>query len=117
SPGSAYWQQESDYKMDIELLPKEKKLNAKSTITYHNNSPDTLQHIYFQLTLNVDKKGAVRNMPQRYLIDGFHIRSFSYNGETLQPASGYQSRNQSGYAIRGTLMEVTPPHPLLPGQS
>jgi hypothetical protein len=116
-PGPKYWQQKSDYNINIELLPKKRKLVGQSTITYHNNSPDTLHRIYFQLPLNIDKKGAIRNLSQRYTTSGFHIRSFSYDGEKLYPGNRYHSRNQSKYVINGTIMKVIPPRPLLPSQS
>lgn len=112
-PGPGYWQQESDYDIDVRILPEQKKLIGQSTITYHNNSPDTLRNIYLALTLNVDKKGAIRNLPQN-ISGGFNIKSFSYDGTALAPV---RSRNKAGYQINGTVMKVVPPHPLPPGQT
>ena len=40
APGPAYYQQQADYVMDIELDDKNKKLTGYETITYTNNSPD-----------------------------------------------------------------------------
>ncbi|HKK46859.1 MAG TPA: M1 family metallopeptidase, partial [Balneolaceae bacterium] len=113
NPGPNYWQQQSDYDIDVRILPKQKKLIGHSAVTYHNNSPDTLRNIYFALTLNVDKKGAIRNLPQ-HVSGGFHIQSFSYDGT---PLDSVKRRNQTGYTINGTVMRVVPPHPLLPGDT
>jgi hypothetical protein len=37
APGPAYYQQQADYKIDIEL--DDKMLNGSETVTYYNNSP------------------------------------------------------------------------------
>ncbi len=112
-PGPNYWQQESDYDINVKILPKQKKLIGQSTITYQNNSPDTLRNIYFALTLNVDKEGSIRNLPQK-ISGGINIRSFSYDGTVLHRVG---RRNEAGYSINGTIMRVVVPQPLLPGQS
>lgn len=46
APGPAYYQQQADYKMDIELDDKNMKLYGLETITYHNNSPDNLEYLW-----------------------------------------------------------------------
>ena len=42
APGPDYYQQQADYKMDIELDDKNAKIYGSETITYTNNSPDDL---------------------------------------------------------------------------
>jgi len=49
APGSAYYQQQADYKMDIDLDDANKKITGKETITYTNNSPDNLEFLWVQL--------------------------------------------------------------------
>ena len=39
APGPAYYQQQADYKIDIELDDKNSKINGSEVITYSNNSP------------------------------------------------------------------------------
>lgn len=56
APGPAYYQQQADYKMDIELDDKNMKLYGLETITYHNNSPDNLEYLWVQLDQNVREK-------------------------------------------------------------
>ncbi len=41
-PGHQYWQQQVDYDIDVKLLEDERRIEASEEITYHNNSPDTL---------------------------------------------------------------------------
>jgi hypothetical protein len=46
APGPAYYQQQADYKIDVELDDKNSKLSGSETITYYNNSPDTLSYLW-----------------------------------------------------------------------
>lgn len=50
-----YWQQQVNYIIDVTLNDKEKTLDAFEKITYTNNSPDTLQFIWFHLWPNAYK--------------------------------------------------------------
>ena len=45
APGPAYYQQQADYKMDIELDDKNTRIYGVETITYTNNSPDDLEFL------------------------------------------------------------------------
>ena len=58
APGPAYYQQQADYKMDIELDDKNKRIYGNETITYTNNSPDNLEYLWVQLDQNVRKKDS-----------------------------------------------------------
>lgn len=112
-PGPEYWQQQSDYEIDVEILPEKKKLIGSSTITYYNNSPDTLKQIYLELSQNLHKAGVPRS-GNAEITGGVNLHSFSYDGQALQPI---QRQNHSGYYINGTMMAVIPDEPLLPGSS
>ena len=52
----AYWQQQTDYTIDVKLNEKEKTLDGFEKIVYTNNSPDTLQFIWFHVWPNAYKK-------------------------------------------------------------
>jgi hypothetical protein len=52
-PGPAYFQQQADYVMDIRLDEKNRSVSGSGTITYRNNSPETLEYLYLQLDQNV----------------------------------------------------------------
>ena len=58
APGPAYYQQQADYKMDIELDDRNKKIYGSESITYTNNSPDDLEYLWVQLDQNVRKKDS-----------------------------------------------------------
>ena len=46
APGPAYYQQQADYKMDIEIDDEKARLTGYETITYTNNSPDPLTYLW-----------------------------------------------------------------------
>jgi len=56
APGPAYYQQQADYKMDIEINDDTAVLSGYETITYTNNSPDVLKYLWVQLDQNVRQK-------------------------------------------------------------
>jgi hypothetical protein len=51
----AYWQQQTDYTIDVSLNDREKTLDGFESIQYTNNSPDTLRFIWFHLWPNAYK--------------------------------------------------------------
>jgi hypothetical protein len=53
APGHAYWQQRADYTIRATLDEAKRAISASETITYHNNSPDTLGYLWLQLDQNV----------------------------------------------------------------
>ena len=53
------WQQRIKYSMDINLDVFTNKLSGKQTITYTNNSPDTLHKIFIHLFWNAFKPGSM----------------------------------------------------------
>ncbi len=58
APGPAYWQNEADYELHATLDTAAKQLRATETITYINNSPDTLTSLWIQLDQNIYRKDA-----------------------------------------------------------
>ncbi len=56
APGPDYYQQQADYKINIELDDKNAKIFGEETITYTNNSPDDLEYLWLQLDQNVRAK-------------------------------------------------------------
>ena len=58
APGPAYYQQQADYKMDIEIDDETAVLSGYETITYTNKSPDVLKYLWVQLDQNVREKNS-----------------------------------------------------------
>lgn len=53
APGPRYWQQRADYRIAVELDDARQRIIGSETITYFNNSPDTLTYLWLQLDQNV----------------------------------------------------------------
>lgn len=47
-----YWQQQADYKMDIDMNVNTYQFTGTQNITYTNNSPDDLNRVYYHLYFN-----------------------------------------------------------------
>ena len=58
APGPAYYQQQADYKINVELDDKNKMIYGDEIITYTNNSPQKLDYLWVQLDQNVRKKDS-----------------------------------------------------------
>ena len=58
-PTNKYWQQQADYKIDIELFEDERSLKGSETIKYTNNSPLDLKYIWIQLDQNIFKQDSI----------------------------------------------------------
>ncbi|PKP29823.1 MAG: hypothetical protein CVT99_15870 [Bacteroidetes bacterium HGW-Bacteroidetes-16] len=82
NPGKNYFQNQADYSIQAEFFPDTKMLNGVETITYKNNSPDTLSNLYFNLFQNLYKKGITRDadVDAINIHDGVKIKRVSVNG-------------------------------------
>ncbi|MBF7091871.1 M1 family metallopeptidase [Flavobacterium sp. ALJ2] len=124
APGPAYYQQQADYKIDVELDDKNAKLTGSETITYSNNSPDNLEYLWLQLDQNQAKKhtqstlaesekisqvSAVEGFSKKYLKDGLER---GFNIEYVKDAKG----NPMSYTINETMMRINLTTPLKAGE-
>ncbi|KAA3661002.1 MAG: M1 family peptidase, partial [Calditrichaeota bacterium] len=53
APGPEYYQQKADYRIFVELDDEKHRVRGHETITYHNNSPETLKYLWVQLDQNI----------------------------------------------------------------
>jgi hypothetical protein len=107
-PGPNYWQNRSDYKIQVTLNPKEKEVEGKQTVTYFNNSPDTLKMIRVKLLHDLYRKGGQRaeDIAPTDITDGVEITQLAVNGVAI-PAEK-QRRHDCYLDIR--LLKPMPPH-------
>ena len=61
-PGPNYWQNHADYDIYVRLDTAEKRIYGKESVTYYNQSPDTLNSIVIRLYQDRYKEGAIRDM-------------------------------------------------------
>src|SRR4029078_8746482 len=83
-PGKNYWQNHGRYTIDITALPPDRNIKGIESITYFNNSPDTIKNPSIKLFLNIHNPGAPRNggASPEYLTSGVHIDKFTVDGQT-----------------------------------
>jgi hypothetical protein len=83
-PGPNYWENHGNYNISIYVNPPNRLVKGSETITYHNNSPDTLKVLVFSLIMNHHRPGAVRQgvTSKARMSTGDHIDQFVINGKT-----------------------------------
>lgn len=65
APAQSYWQQQADHEIHVRLDDAAHQLHAFQTVTYSNNSPDTLRHIWFHLWPNAYQRGTALDRQMR----------------------------------------------------
>jgi hypothetical protein len=133
APGHAYWQQRADYTIRATLDEANRSISGAGTITYHNNSPDTLSYLWVQLDQNIYRPNsdartsatvvsreawarartpeeglkfdAMRNMLESRTFDG------GFNILGVKDSGGRPLH----YVINRTMMRIDLPQPLKPG--
>ncbi len=125
TPGPKYWQQRVDYDIKCELDEVNNKLTGSETITYFNNSPETLTYFWMQLdenqhsTVNNANYQSQNTLPMQTtdkVLDRYDERKsdngYGINITKLTDAAG----KAINYTINKTMMKVDLPMPLKPGQ-
>ena len=120
---NSYWQQKVDYKMEIDVDVKSYQYKGKQELTYTNNSPDTLNRVFYHLYFNAFQPGSemdVRSLniedPDRRVADRISKLTPDEVG-FIRPISLKQDGKNLTYEVAGTVLEVTLNKVLLPGQS
>tara|TARA_B110000003_G_scaffold276509_1_gene323413 strand:+ start:3897 stop:6038 length:2142 start_codon:yes stop_codon:yes gene_type:complete len=124
APGKNYNQQKVDYVINIILDDDNKKITGNETVTYHNNSDDTLKYLWVQLDQNVrakDSKTPDIN-PNSKVPEKLDKRR--YNAMYSDPFDGgfniVSVQNIDGtdlsYTINQTMMRINLPKNLMSGE-
>ncbi len=109
-PGKNYWQNHGRYTITISAMPPDRNIKGTETITYFNNSPDTLRNPVIKLFINIHKPGAPRLGGEEpdYLNSGVHVDAASANGKKV---------NWPDLAFVFTNRQFRLPQPLAPHDS
>jgi hypothetical protein len=125
APGPAYYQQQADYKIDVELDDKNAKLSGSETITYYNNSPDSLEYLWLQLDQNQAAKNSQsplaesQKIEQVLTVDKFaneYLKQGLDRGFNIEYVKDSKGKPMS-YTINQTMMRVNLVTPMKPGSS
>lgn len=126
APGPAYWQQRADYVINVEVDDNTQLLTGSETITYHNNSPESLNYLWMQLDQNLfadnsltqqSRTGSVRDsIPSKFFAMNVGITSNDYKGgytiKSVKDATG----KALAHTINYTMMRIDLPAPLKTGE-
>ena len=132
APGHGYWQQRTDYVIDVTLDDAKQSITGAATITYHNASPDALAYLWLQLDSNIFSHNSdnrltastARATPGANPLDKFPYNSL--DALLLQETYGSDLKIASvtgptgadlPHTIVKTMMRVDLPAPLAPGAS
>ncbi|PKK35635.1 hypothetical protein BWI96_16175 [Siphonobacter sp. SORGH_AS_0500] len=87
-PGAKYWQNHSDYKIQVELNPATRQLSGTEQVVYTNNSPNRLSSLVIRLYPDIFKKDANRDEreidPSDLNDEGVTIESVTVNGNEVK---------------------------------
>ena len=120
---NSYWQQEVDYKMNVQMDVKTFQYKGTQELKYTNNSPDTLNKVFYHLYFNAFQPGSEMDVrsrtiadPDSRVMDRISKLSPSEIGY-IKPTMFTQDNATAKYTIKGTVMEVMLNKPILPGES
>ena len=126
APGTKYWQQQVDYVIKASLDTTTHRVTGAEVVTYHNNSPDKLSYLWFQLDQNIEKSDSraaamsaalpkqVSPQMRRFLMSDF---DGGYALARVQLIDAAGKRTDAQYTLNGTQMRVNLAAPLGTGQS
>ncbi len=121
----AYWQQHADYDMEVSMDVETFQYTGVQTLVYTNNSPDTLNRVFYHMYFNAFQPGSEMDMrlqsvedPDRRMTTEGRSRIAALSPEEI----GYlraSALKQDGVPVEGTLegtVLVVPLNaPILPG--
>jgi hypothetical protein len=121
-PGPRYWQQRADYDIRASLDTATHTIRGEETLTYTNNSPDTLRYLWFQLDMNIgaaDGRMAPLAPPGTRPEPGFTAGATIERLNALRggQAGARATRTPLTYRVNSTMMRVNLDQPLAPKAS
>ena len=126
APGPEYYQQQADYKINIELDDINKKIYGDEIITYTNNSPEKLDYLWVQLDQNLRSKDSQslihdsdNSIQPAYIPDTFddEFLGESFDGGfNIEYVKALDNKNLD-FFINQTMMRIDLPNPITTGQS
>ncbi len=118
-----YWQQEADYRMDIEMDESANRFTGKQRLKYTNHSPFTLNKVYYHLYFNAFQPNSEMDVRSRWIEDP--DKRIGDRISKLKPEEqGYhhilkltQDGKPVNFTVSGTILEVQLDHTITPGKS
>ena len=121
-----YWQQRADYTMNVTMDVQSFLYHGDQKLEYTNNSPDTLNRVFYHLYFNAFQPGSemdlrlqnIEDPDGRMAVDGKSRIATLKPDEIgyLRPKSLTQDGTPVSFAIEETILVVTLNKPLYPGE-
>jgi hypothetical protein len=124
APGLKYTQQKVDYTMDILLDDEKTRIYGNETITYHNNSDDSLAYLWVQLDQNMrasDSKtpdiqtSSIPNSISTKKFNKSYIETLFDGGFKIESVLNMNDSNLS-HTVNQTMMRINLERPLAAGE-
>jgi len=119
---TSYWQQHVEYKMEVDMNVENFQYTGNQEINYTNNSPDTLNRVFYHLFFNAFQPGSEMDVRSRTIKDP-DSRVGDRISKLTEAEQGYlkvTTLTQDGASLNfkevGTVLEVELSKPLLPGE-
>ena len=117
-----YWQQHVEYFMDINMDVSDFTFSGKQKIVYTNNSPDTINKVYYHLFFNAFRPGSQMDVRSRTIKDPdsrvgnriFELNPKDYG--SLDVVSLEQNGKEVVFEQKETILLARLEKPLLPGK-
>lgn len=119
---TSYWQQHVDYNMNVDMNVENFQYTGDQKLVYTNNSPDTLNKVFYHLYFNAFQPGSEMDVRSRTISDpdprvGDRISKLSPSQQGyLKVNSLTRDGKPLKYEEVGTVLEVELDKPILPGE-
>ncbi len=115
------WQQGVEYTMNIDMDVATHRFTGKQKLVYYNNSPDTLNKVFYHLYFNAFQPGSAMDVRSRTIEDPdsrvrdriFHLKENEVGYQKINSLK--QNGKAISYKVVGTILEVHLSKPILPG--
>jgi hypothetical protein len=120
---TSYWQQEANYRMNVDMNVENFQYTGEQELEYINNSPDTLKRVFYHLFFNAFQPGSEMDIRSRTIADpdprvGDRISKLS---PSQQGYLKVKTLTRNGKSLEfeevGTVLEVELDEPILPGET
>ncbi len=117
------WQQHVDYQIEVDVNVNNYQYTGTQTLEYTNNSPDTLQRVFYHLYLNAFQPNSEMDIRSRTIADPdgrvkdriskLEPHEIGYT----QPTKLTHDGEEINYSVHGTVLKVDLDKPILPGET
>lgn len=107
APGPKYWQNQADYKLNVELDTAKNRITGTAIITYTNNSPDPLLFLWLQLDQNIYREDSRAEATSKVSGGRFANKAFT-SGDEIKSISIIKNgkAERAEFLISDTRMQI-----------